>query len=310
MRIAVASSGLGHIARGIETCALLLAESLNNEAKYTPGLSITLFHATRPIQPISLPNAVALPGFKRGTWANRWMTCLCARLGGWRYGFGSSYETEQTTFAPGLIRALRVGRYDIVHLQDPGLAWLLEKARRRGRHPAQVILAHGTEESPEFLKRFPFLQELTPVRADRSRSSISPGTHLWMIPNFVDTHRFVLAKSEASRRDLRARLNLAPETRIIGCVAALKATHKRLDYLIDEFTSWLSTVPNSAYYALVLLGATTSETPVLRDQIERSPARAQIRMLADLPYGEMPNYYVGFDLHVLCSLKEMFGISP
>ena len=353
MRIAIASSGLGHVARGIETCALLLAHALSRKARHAPGLDVTLFHAVGPIHPITLPNAVGIFCLKRGTVANRWLTWLCSRLGGWRYGFGSAYETEQTTFAPGLIRALRTGRFDIVHLQDPELAWLLEKARRKGRHPAQVILAHGTEETPEYLSRYSNIQELTPAMAERSQSVLcpshaqklstegakeakspsgqtsdrqppsknqpvkwldrlfvqtiqrNPGVRVWMIPNFVDTTRFTPLRAGEARRNLRRRLTLAPETRVIGCVAALKAGHKRVDYLIDEFTRWSAAVPNPEAYALVILGATTPETPALRDQIARSPARARIWMLADVSYEEMPDYYAGFDLHVLCSLFEV-----
>jgi glycosyltransferase involved in cell wall biosynthesis len=329
MKIAIASSGLGHIARGIETWAFSLAKALASEQGHRPELDITLFYAAHPNQPITLANAVGIRCVKRGTRWNRWLTKVGARFGGWRYGFGSIYETEQSTFAPGLIRALRVGRYDIVHLQDPWLAWVLEKARRVGFHPAQVILAHGTEETPEYLSRFKNIQELTPVMAERSRSVLSPqvaqassllskpagwkttpppqnrGTRVWMIPNSVDTERFVPAKSDAAGKASRRRLNLAPDIRIIGCVAALKAGHKRVDYLIDEFTRWSVMTPNPDLYALVLLGATTTETPALRVQIERSPARGRIRMLENMSYADMPDYYAAFDLHVLCSLFEV-----
>ena len=80
----------------------------------------------------------------------------------WRWGLKSTYDLEQWSFWWRLWPELRRGKFDIVHVQDPWLALLLERSGRWGWHPAKVILAHGTEESLEFLEKFEYVQHLAP----------------------------------------------------------------------------------------------------------------------------------------------------
>ena len=160
MKIAIASSGLGHVARGVEAWAATTAAALAEK-----GVDVVLFAAGAAERPTphqsehdagqalnsSQPTRVVIPCLKRGSVAARAIAGCCSQLGGWRYGLGSRYQVEQTTFARGLVRELRDGNFDIVHLQDPWLAWLLQKAGSQGKHAAEVILAHGTEEDVAFL---------------------------------------------------------------------------------------------------------------------------------------------------------------
>ena len=55
------------------------------------------------------------------------------------------------------------------------------------------------------------------------------------MPNFVDCSVFHPVQSPAEKQALRASLGLPPDAFIVGCVAAVKKDHKRIDYLIHEF---------------------------------------------------------------------------
>ncbi len=195
MKIAIASSGLGHVARGIETWALDLAQALARHAATSADaadIEVTLFAAAPlpacnpPVttgstgstatdgkqwestkfttkihtEPCSLSLEI-VPCIKRGSRAAGWLTRMMPGFT-WRWGLKSTYGWEQFTFWLALRRRLRRGGYDILHVQDPMLAYWCRVWRRRGWITTREILAHGTEESPEFLAQFEFVQHLAP----------------------------------------------------------------------------------------------------------------------------------------------------
>src|SRR5262249_22295681 len=142
------------------------------------------------------------------------------------------YDIEQTTFALGLLQLLRRERADLLHVQDPWLAWLIQSAGRLGLVTTRTILAHGTEEPLSFQRRITYLQHLAPWHLEEARRA---GVHspLWTaIPNFIDTDCFRPGQAPA----LLAELGLPSDARVVLTVAAIRRFHKRIDYLLDEFT--------------------------------------------------------------------------
>src|SRR5262249_38577622 len=142
IKLAIMSSGLGHVARGIETWADVSATVMHDR-----GIDVTLFkgggEATRAFERV-------VPCAQRGgRWAPRiadWAPDFA-----WRFGCGSPYDVEQTTFAFRALPQLCREQFDVIHVQDPWLALLLERTRRF--HGAKVILGHGTEEPEWFLRK-------------------------------------------------------------------------------------------------------------------------------------------------------------
>src|SRR5690349_5393720 len=111
MRIAIASSGLGHVTRGIEAWAADVGAALA-----TRGERVTLFkgggRATASYEEV-------VPCCQRDAALAQGLMRRLPRRGLWRLGLGSAYSLEQVTFAAGLLRRLRRGRFDIIHVQDP-----------------------------------------------------------------------------------------------------------------------------------------------------------------------------------------------
>src|SRR5258708_25442517 len=101
MRVVVASSGLGHVARGIEAWADDLASSLAER-----GVSVTLCKgggtAGRPYDRV-------IPCWQRDGQRTARLLRLLPRRVSWRVGLGSPYDIEQLSFALGLIGFLRRG---------------------------------------------------------------------------------------------------------------------------------------------------------------------------------------------------------
>jgi hypothetical protein len=162
MRIAVASSGLGHVARGIESWAADLARALDAR-----GLHVVLFKgggkAERPYE------RVVRCLHRESSWTQRLMWIRPRFL--WRLGFGSGCAAEQTTFALSLLPKLRREQIDILHVQDPQVAIIVQRARRMGLVRNQTILGHGTEECAGFLKKVTYLQHLAPQHLEESRKA-------------------------------------------------------------------------------------------------------------------------------------------
>ncbi len=284
-RIAVACSGLGHIQRGIESWAADLAGALQRS-----GADVTLFGGA------PMAGVVALPTLRR---TGRTAIVLANRLrhlGGWRYGMGSAYDVEQTSFAFALWRRIRRD-FDIAHVQDPMIAIWLDRANRAGLSRPKVVYANGTGENASIMRRFSFLQLLTQSAADDWKCLKPPAQTVFAIPNFIDTQRFQPGDQVAARE----RFGLPPDRTIILCCAAIRRFHKRIDSLIRAFTS----VPSDAM--LVIAGGREADTDEL---IAEGTALLgdRVRFLPNLPRDKMPDLYRAADAFVLPSLHEMFGI--
>jgi glycosyltransferase involved in cell wall biosynthesis len=221
-------------------------------------------------------------------------------LGGWRYYAGSAYELEQLTFSVTLWRRIR-HNFDILHVQDPLVADILNKLHRRGLSRPRVILANGTGEKEDFLKRFPIIQQLTPYSVAGIPYVAAPGQLMFVIPNFIDLLVFEPGDQTAARRHF----GLAEEGNIILCCAAIRKHHKRIDYLIQEFARFLS-AQSDRRTTLVLAGAREQDTDDLIN-MGRTLLGDRFRVFVDLPRQEMPLLYRAADLFVLTSLYEMFG---
>jgi len=324
MRIAVASSGLGHVRRGIEAWAEALATGL-----HASGEDVVLFHGGGKY---ACPG-VALPFIRRDSALLRRLERHAPRFT-WRWGLKSSYVLEQRSFARALLRVLRREAFDVVHTQDVALATILERERVRGGLAARTILAHGTDESPDVLARFRYLQHLSPERME----SAERGTLLrrgfggqarnaergrgkrmeFCIPNFVDTTRFCPAEHGPERgttAEIRAKFDVPRDAFVIGGSAALRIGHKRMDVLISEVAKLPRNVQrptfnvqrSSAPLCLFLAGAATPETPAV-ERLAAETLGERCRILKNLPMEQMPDFYRALDLFVHPALEEVFGI--
>lgn len=289
IRAAIACSGLGHINRGIEAWAADLAHGLR-----TAGVDAHLFGGA-PGGGIE-----ALGCLRRTSAANRFVAQLCRHLGGWRYGAGSAYEIEQTSFALSLWPRIRRG-FDILHVQDPLIAWWFERAHRAGLSGARVIYANGTGEGASVMRGFPNLQLLTEQARTEWRGQEPVGQRVFMIPNFVDTAVF----APGDRARARAAFQLPPDKTIVLCCAAIRRFHKRVDSLLTEFD--LAARRFGDDIILVVAGGREADTG---DIIAEGNALLgdKVRFLCDVPRAAMPDLYRAADLFALSSLHEMFGI--
>lgn len=316
MKIAIASSGLGHVARGIETWALDTADALHRK-----GVDVTLFAAGRVESEAPL---VPLPCIRRRTPLSNFIVRLMPPFT-WRWGLKAGYGLEQLTFWRHLRRKLNEGQFDILHIQDPMVADLCRKDRVAGRVCAKEILAHGTEEPLEFLSRFDYLQHLAPWHLEESLKELAdlrppssdsgsptsdPRPFWTAMPNFVDTEIYCPVSDSSERKLIRRNLRIPEDAFVLGTAAAIKKQHKRIDYLIREFAQFCSAASDASAPApyLVIAGSHQTDTAGLQALAsELCPDR--IKFLVNHPHERMPDVLRCYDAFVLTSLFEMMPIA-
>ena len=291
MRVAIAASGLGHINRGVEAWARDLAVALREG-----GIDATLFQAR------GRRNAAA-----ESVWCLRRIGCtakllgqLFRHLGAWRWGIGNDYEIEQASFCLALWPKIRAG-FDVLHVQDPTMALIFEVLHRFGLSQPRVILGNGTETPPLILRHLSAVQQLAPSTSAAWAPHRPSGQRMFTIPNFVDTGTFC----PGNRAAARLALGLPQDALIVLSSAALRKTHKRIDYLIREFAAFADRYQGKSL--LVIAGAEEPETKELL-HLGTALLGERVRFLVNHPRAGMPDLYRAADLFVLTSLYELFGI--
>jgi len=164
------------------------------------------------------------------------------------------------------------------------------------------------------------------------------------LPNFVDCAVFRPVASVAEKQALRQAMGIPVDALVIGCVAAVKKHHKRIDYLIREFArlsddanrweteeieqkereerkglgfaagggkekfSLFPPFPSVQTPHLLIAGAGTGETAELIALAE-SLMPGRYKILTDCGRDRMPGLYHVMDVFVLTSLFEMMPIA-
>lgn len=291
-RIAIACSGLGHIRRGVEAWASETANALRR-----CGCNVTLFEGGQ--HPTAM-HSQTVRCMRRGEQRTiDWVRRLKS-LGGWRYGAGSPYDLEQTTFAFHLLPLIR-NTFDLVHVQDPWVAMLLHNANRLGLSRPRIVFGNATEAPNRVLRQIRYLQHLTVPYRDAWEPYRPPHQAGFVVPYFVEAERF---RTRDKGRD-RARWGLPQDQLVVLSVAAIRREHKRTDQLFREFHEFCRRSSQPAM--LVVAGAEEAET---EDLIQEGThlLGANVRFFVNVPREEIPSLYGAADVFVLASLYEMFGM--
>jgi 1,2-diacylglycerol 3-alpha-glucosyltransferase len=295
MKIVVASSGLGHVARGVEAWAADLGRALAAR-----GIDVTVCKGGGRAE---AAHERVIDCWQRGAdKTGQLLRWLPKRLT-WRLGLASGYGVEQTTFALRLVDYLRRESVDLLHVQDPQVALIVQRAQSLGLLRTRTILAHGTEEPTSFLRKITYLQHLAPWHLEEAREAGAWKDTWRAIPNFIDTHLYRPGRALA----LRAELGIPANALVLLNVAAIKRHHKRIDYLLEEFNRLRQKSPQLPAW-LIVAGGWESGTDELVEAGKRLLGD-RVRFLVRFPRQRMPELYRAADAFTLCSLKEMMPIA-
>jgi len=288
--IALLSSGLGHVKRGVETWTAEMATALNAK-----GVNCTVYKGGGKKEAVY---ERVIPCLRRYSGLNKWV--IKHRPGFmWRFGFGTIYTLEEMTFAWNILPELLTRQFDIIHTQDPDIALFIQRLHKLRLIKSKVILAHGTEEPFDFLKKIDYLQHLAPFHQEQANENGVVNKKSFAMGNFINTDLFKPADQLAARKAL----NIPGDAFVVLSVAAIKKTHKRIDYLIDEVKKIRATNVH-----LVIAGAETIQTEDLIQQ-GKEALEGRITFLKNYPRENIHQVYTAADIFVLCSLKEMMPIA-
>lgn len=290
VQIAILSSGLGHVKRGIETWTEDLGRAL-----FERGVRVTVYKGGGKSQ---ADYEKVVPCVQR---TSRLSQLIIRHRPSflWRFGLGSCFTLEQTTFCWAILPELLFRQFDIIHTQEPGVALFCQRLSLFRLIRSKLILGHGTNESFDFLQKIDNLQHLAPFHLDEAIINGVRNKKAFSIGNFVDTKLFCPNENQA----LRQELGIPNNAFVILSVAAIMKKVKRIDYLISE----VAALKDSTVY-LIVAGTKSDETDeLLREGKASLGGRALF--LIDYPRERIPLLYAVADLFVLCTFKEMMSVA-
>jgi glycosyltransferase involved in cell wall biosynthesis len=281
-RVAIACSGLGHVARGSETWAATLGEGLHKS-----GGNVIVF-GSGP-RPGARSPYVRVPCLRRDSWLRRFMS------------WDKAYLWEQVTFARALRRHLRADRFDIVHTGDPNLAQqLIGHCRKQG---LELIYLDSLLIGPGWCSKFENVHVLAPHYKESARAQNTRTENWRVIPHFIDTAAFAPVDD---KRNARAKLfgeAISPAARVALAVGDFsEAGGKRLDWIISEASR-----AKSPFHVVFVGNASDADLRKLREIADKH-LRGRAHFLTGLPYREMPAVYRAADFLVHAALREPFGL--
>ena len=290
MKIAIASSGLGFIHRGMEAWAEDLAKGL-----FDRGVDISLFRGGGP--KINKYDVI-LPTLNRNKFPAKMIAILTSK-GGWRIGLGAPHAVESFIFGTKLIKHLNK-RYNLVHVQQGSLALFLSRAQKLGLLKVPCIFANGQVVAEKFLSNFEYVQHLSPHQEgtfEATKHHIDQNSKHFFIPNLVNTKNY----SPGDKRQAKKKIGVPENTFVIGTVGVISKHHKRMDYFIKEIGRLGGDVRKA--YHVVMAGASADDTNEII-KLAQLKLGNRVSVFLDLPRHEMPNLYNAIDVFVLCSLVE------
>lgn len=291
MKIAVLSSGLGHVNRGVEAWAEDLAAAL-----YEKNIDVTLFKGGGKKEK---DYEVVVKCLQKDRNITKNIVKFFEPFSGWRYGFGFPHHVQEITFGLNVLRYLK--NYDIAHMQDSQLAVFLQWFKKMHLIKPKIILAHGTEEDNSLLKKIKYLQQLAPHHlSETKKAGISRKSWFWA-PNFIDTDVY----KPMDKRKVRKMFDIPQNAFVILQVAAIRKFHKRIDFAIDAIAKLKSKVKKPIMY--IIAGAREEDTGELI-KYGKKVLGDNVRFYVNMNRSKMPYLYSAADLFFLTSIKEMFGI--
>lgn len=282
MRVALISSGAGHVSRGIEVWMLELARHLSSACRAELWAGREPVGGPRP--------AVRLGNIGRDS--------MVLRSVPWE----RRYQAEQLTALPKSLWALRRRKMTVAYCGDPYLAWNLK--RFRGWHGAKVVFMNGMRLTPRWLRDYDGIHLLAPPYLSEARTMLPPeqAGRFFAVPHFADTERFV-PPTVAQRKSARGRWDLPADAFLVLTVGPVgSVSGKRLDHLAGEVAAASSTA------VLVSAGAPEDGAEAIRARA-RQALGDRFRELGRVERAEIGRLYQAADVYSLGSLAEPFSIA-
>ncbi|MEW6303162.1 MAG: glycosyltransferase family 4 protein [Verrucomicrobiota bacterium] len=283
LRVALVSSGLGHVTRGIEVWMTELAAHLPAD------IDAELWSGGAP-PAVRGRSACHLHGISRDA----------AILRPWSWH--RRYILEQLSVLPRTVLRLRKSRCDIVYCGDPVLSWHLK--RFRSFHHAKVVFMNGMRLSAGWARDFDGVHLLAPPYLEQARRELGAENtnRFFAVPHFVDLEQFAPASAE-QRAAARQQFGLPEKAFVVLTAGPVgQVSGKRLEWLAQEVAH---VGPDCV---LVSAGVEEDGAEDVRASVRAALGQRAI-FVGRVERARMPQLYHAADVYSLGSLAEPFSIA-
>ncbi len=281
-KIALISSGLGRVRRGIETWIGELARNL------APRVDVELWGASR-LDGWPCPT-LPIPTISRLSWI--------VRPASW----GARYHIEQMSAVLPSILRLRRRRIDLAFCGDPSLAWNLKRFRRF--HGAKVVFSDGMRLSPRWLQDYDGIHLLAPRYLEEAAVVVHPErlSRFFVVPYFVELDRF-RPPVPGEKQSIRAEFGIPNDAMVALTVGPVgRVSGKRLDHVVREVAA------AGPGWRLVSAGGDEDGAGAVREEARRTLGD-RVQFLGAIPRARLESLYRAADCYILGALAEPFSIA-
>lgn len=210
------------------------------------------------------------------------------------------YTLEQITFAISLVPFLIIGKPNVILVSDFELSTYLWHFRKFTGLKYKILFSNGAPNGPPF-HRCDHIHQLLPVHYDLAVKGGTFSDKQSIIPYGirVNTTPFL---SIDKINSLRQTLGIPLDAFVVLSVAAVNKHHKRMDYLVNEFS-----MLQQDNIFLVVLGQMEEESESIL-QIAREKLPKINYLFKTVLREQVSSYYEIADAFVLASLYEGFGM--
>jgi glycosyltransferase involved in cell wall biosynthesis len=184
----------------------------------------------------------------------------------------------------------------VIYCADYMLSAFLYKFKKAFRFKFNILFLNGNGYLPPY-RHWHFTHQ--PLKIF---NTIINDQYQFFIPHGLDTEKFI--KKTESKYDLRIKLSLPIEKRIILSVGKIDYSHKRMHYLIEEFSVALNYNHN---LFLLIIGAYNPESKTIILLANKLLPPTSFRFL-EVPFNQIISYYFASDIFCLSSINEGFGL--
>lgn len=280
-KVFLVCSGLGRISRGFET----FTRECFNQFKDSPDFELFLLKGGGK----NTANEIVIHNLHRESRASIWFS---------RLANSEPYFIEQFSFCLGMLPYIIIHRPDLIYFSDFTIGASLWNFRKLFKFKYRLLFSNGAPNGPPFSK-VDHIQQLLPLYMEQGIKGNTALHKQTLLPYAIKINlkKNLLAISDS--KWYKKKLSLPLNKKIIISVGAVNSTHKRMDYVIREFSKM-----DSNKYFLIVLGQFDGESNGIV-QLAGKTLLNDSFIIRQVPDSEMVmSYLFACDYFVLASLRE------
>lgn len=207
---------------------------------------------------------------------------------------------EHVSALAGVLRVIRRERPDVVFFADDPMWRRVKRFRSLLGVPFVGVMHNSGPMTPPF--RGVHVHQVTPFYVEQALAAgMAPETQT-LIPMGVDVPEGPPDADAARRAEVRRKLGLPTDRKVVLSVGRIAAEHKRMHHMVREVAAMAEPRP-----FLAMLGAMDEASPEVIALAEKLLGKENF-VARSVPFAEVASYYRAADAFALCSLLEGFGL--